>query len=136
MSAVLETQLPVERFSSKISTRSVRCSPYRADNPEFAQNKIATDPSNVFLHPFPPPRPASLDSLLNKLALLEYSCGIGLFIVWLSVAFGSGIVKFMWRSTLCALIGAGLMTGMSLVSRGLEKEVERASLFLTCKSTY
>lgn len=57
--------------------------------------------------------------------MLQIGSAAGLFIVWLSVAFGSGITKFIWRSILCTTIGFALMTGISLVERGIEKEVER-----------
>lgn len=63
--------------------------------------------------------------MLSKLKLLQLGSAGGLFVVWMSVAWGSGFTKFIWRSTLCSVIGLALMTGISLVERGLEKEVER-----------
>ena len=81
--------------------------------------------SNVLYHAFPPPRPASLDGLLGKLKMLSVGAAGGLFVVWLSVAWGAGFTKFIWRTILCSVIGFALMTGISLVERGVEKEVER-----------
>jgi Ca2+-dependent lipid-binding protein len=66
-----------------------------------------------------------LDTLLGKLKMLQIGAAGGLFLVWLSVAWGAGVGKFVWRSTLCTIIGFALMTGISLVERGIEKEVER-----------
>jgi Ca2+-dependent lipid-binding protein len=57
--------------------------------------------------------------------MLQYGSAVGLFVVWLSVAWGSGFYKFIWRSILCSTIGFVLMTGISIVERGMEKEVER-----------
>ena len=48
-----------------------------------------------------------------------------MFLVWLSVAWGSGFTAFVWRSVLCTTVGFALMTGISLVQRGIDKEVER-----------
>lgn len=81
--------------------------------------------SNILYHPFPPARPPSVDALLSKLRFLQLGVAGGLFVVWLSVAFGSGIYKFVWRSIICSTIGFALMTGISLVERGMEKEIER-----------
>ncbi|KAK4688253.1 hypothetical protein P7C73_g1870, partial [Tremellales sp. Uapishka_1] len=95
------------------------------DPKDFDVTKPAANGSNVLFHAFPPPVPASLGTLMAKLQMLEYGTAAGLFLVWITVAFGSGIWKFIWRSIVCAAVGGGLMIGMSLVSRGLEKEVER-----------
>jgi Ca2+-dependent lipid-binding protein len=57
--------------------------------------------------------------------MLQLGSAVGLFFVWLSVAWGAGIYKLVWRTILCSTIGFALMTGISLVERGLEKEVER-----------
>lgn len=79
----------------------------------------------MLFHPFPAPVPASLGSLLSKLKFLQLGAAGGLAIVWLSVAFGSGLYKFIWRSIVCSVVGFALMTGISVVERGIEKEVER-----------
>ena len=34
-------------------------------------------------------------------------------------------MAFAWRSTLCTIMAFGLMTAVSLVERGIEKEIER-----------
>jgi Ca2+-dependent lipid-binding protein len=51
-----------------------------------------------------------------------------LFFLWLSVAFGSGIIRFIWRSILCAGTAIAIMTAISLVERGMEKELEAVRL--------
>ena len=93
--------------------------------PDFDPTKVATQGSNILYHAFPPPVPASLGTLLSKLRMLQYGAGGCLVVVWLSVAFGSGIWKFVWRSIICSVVGFALMTGISIVERGIEKEVER-----------
>jgi Ca2+-dependent lipid-binding protein len=92
---------------------------------DFDQTVPAQKGSNVLYHAFPPPAPASLGALLSKLRMLQYGSAAGLFLVWLSVAWGAGIYKFVWRTIVCSVVGGALMTGMSLVERGMEKEVER-----------
>ena len=57
--------------------------------------------------------------------MLQYAAAVGLFFVWISVAWGSGFKQFIWRSTLCGTVGFALMAGISLVERGIDKEVER-----------
>ncbi|KAL7420399.1 hypothetical protein Q5752_005369 [Cryptotrichosporon argae] len=96
-----------------------------ADPKDFDVSRAAQVGSNILFHQFPPPRPASVDTLLAKLKALEYGSAVALVVVWVSVAFGSGFWQFAWRSILCGAVGFGLMAGMSVVGRGLEKEVER-----------
>jgi len=84
-----------------------------------------TKGSNILYHAFPPPQPPSLDGLLGKLRMLEYGAAAGMFFVWLTVAFGSGITRFLWRTLICSVVGFVLMTGISLVERGMSKEMER-----------
>ena len=103
------------------------CLRYCADTGllDFDFTQPAIKGSNILFHPFPPARPASLEALLSKLSLTMYLAGGSLFLVWVSVAWGSGIKQFVWRSILCGTIGFVLMTGISLVMRGVDKEVER-----------
>ncbi|WVR03079.1 hypothetical protein IAU60_000068 [Kwoniella sp. DSM 27419] len=96
-----------------------------ADPKDFDSTRPRTLGSNVLYHAFPPPRPVSVDSMLGKLKMLQAGVGIGMFLIWVSVAFGSGLIQLVWRSILCSVIGFGLMTGISLVERGIEKELER-----------
>ncbi|OCF41030.1 C2 domain-containing protein [Kwoniella heveanensis CBS 569] len=96
-----------------------------ADPKDFDSTTPATRGSNILYHAFPPPAPVSVEGMLGKLRMLQYGSAAGLFFIWISVAFGSGFIKFIWRSILCSTIGFALMTGISLVERGLEKEVER-----------
>lgn len=93
--------------------------------PDFDSTSPASMGKNVLHHQFPPPQPAEARSLLNKLRMLQVAAGGGLFLVWISVAFGSGYFRFLWRSAVCFVIGGGLMIGISLVERGLDKELER-----------
>jgi Ca2+-dependent lipid-binding protein len=92
---------------------------------DFDPSTPAYQGSNVLYHVFPPPAPASVGTLITKLRSLQYGVAVGLFVVWLSVAFGSGFGRFVWRSILCSMVGLALMTGISLVEGGFQKEVER-----------
>nr|WVH01955.1 C2 domain-containing protein [Naematelia aurantialba] len=96
-----------------------------ADPKDFDSARPVTHGSNILYHAFPPPRPASLDALIFKLRMTQIAAAAGIFFIWLTVAFGSGIYKFIWRSIVCSTIGFSLMTGISLVERGIDKEVER-----------
>ncbi|WWC90217.1 uncharacterized protein L201_005150 [Kwoniella dendrophila CBS 6074] len=96
-----------------------------ADPKDFDASIPATKGTNALYHAFPPPRPVSVDAMIDKLSLLQYVVAGSLFLIWISVAFGSGILKLIWRSILCSGTGFVLMTLISLVQRGLDKEIER-----------
>lgn len=92
---------------------------------DFDTSTPQTKGSNILFHQFPPPAHASIDALLLKLRMVQLGIAGAMLIIWLSVAFGSGFISFMWRSTLCSVAGFGLMTAVSLVERGMDKEMER-----------
>jgi hypothetical protein len=92
---------------------------------DFDSHMPSTQGTNVLYHAFPPPSPPSLAAMLGKLRMLQYASAGCLLIVWLTMAFGAGIKNLIWRSTVCGILGFALMTGISLVERGVEKEVER-----------
>ena len=81
--------------------------------------------SNVLYHQFPPAAQGSVDGLLLKLRMVQFGIAGAMFIIWLSVAFGHGIIRLIWRSTLCGVFGAGLVIVVNIVTRGMEKELER-----------
>ena len=56
--------------------------------------------------------------------MLQYGSAIGTLVIWLTVAFGSGVAAFVWRSIVCSTVGFVLMTVASVMERGLEKEME------------
>ncbi|WWC97592.1 hypothetical protein V866_004476 [Kwoniella sp. B9012] len=96
-----------------------------ADPKDFDPSIPATRGTNALYHAFPPPRPVSVDAMIDKLKLLQYVVFGSMFVIWLSVSFGSGFFKLIWRSILCGTVGFVLMTLISLVERGLDKEIER-----------
>ncbi|OCF60178.1 C2 domain-containing protein [Kwoniella mangroviensis CBS 10435] len=96
-----------------------------ADPKDFDASIPATKGTNALYHAFPPPRPVSVDAMIDKLKLLQYVVFGSMFVIWLSVSFGSGFFKLIWRSILCGTVGFVLMTLISLVERGLDKEIER-----------
>jgi hypothetical protein len=92
---------------------------------DFDSTVPRTKGSNILYHAFPPAASASIDGLLGRLKLVQFAIAGGMFVIWMSVAWGSGIVAFVWRSTFCTVMALGLMTAVSLVERGIEKEIER-----------
>jgi Ca2+-dependent lipid-binding protein len=69
--------------------------------------------------------PPSLNVITGKLRLIQYGTFGGLSLIWMSVAFGSGVFQFLWRSILISTLGFVIMTAASLTERGIEKEMER-----------
>jgi len=96
-----------------------------ANETDFDSTVPRTKGSNILYHAFPPAASASIDGLLGRLKLVQFAIAGGMFVIWMSVAWGSGIVAFVWRSTFCTVMALGLMTAVSLVERGIEKEIER-----------
>lgn len=92
---------------------------------DFDSKQPATRGTNVLYHAFPPPQPVSLETALEKLKLIQYGIAGSVFFIWLTVSFGSGLVAFVYRSTLCSVTAFILMTALSLVERSLEKDVEK-----------
>lgn len=92
---------------------------------DFDSKHPATKGTNVLYHAFPPPQPVSLETALAKLKLIQYGIAGSVFFIWLTVSFGSGLVAFVYRSTLCSVTAFILMTALSLVERSLEKDVEK-----------
>ncbi|WVN87584.1 uncharacterized protein L203_102767 [Cryptococcus depauperatus CBS 7841] len=92
---------------------------------DFDPTRPATKGSNILYHAFPPPRPISVDTMLGKLRLVQYIVGSSLFLIWFSVAFGSGFWHFIWRSALCSSVAFILTTAVSVVERSLEKDLEK-----------
>ncbi|KAJ9109924.1 hypothetical protein QFC19_001905 [Naganishia cerealis] len=99
-----------------------------ADPEDFDSRKPALKGSNVLLHPFPPPRPASLNYAQHKLQLLGVACAASLGAVWLFTAFGHGFWRFARVSFICGAAGAILVTLVSLISRNLEEEMDAVRL--------
>ncbi|KAI5450049.1 hypothetical protein NCC49_003811 [Naganishia albida] len=99
-----------------------------ADPKEFDAARPALKGSNVLLHPFPPPRPASLNYAQHKLQLLGVACAGSLAIVWLFTAFGHGFWRFARVSFICSVAAGILVTLVSLISRNLEEEMDAVRL--------
>lgn len=98
-----------------------------ADPKDFDAATPAIKPSNILMHPFPPPQPASLTYIKRKLNLLTLSTMLGLAIAWFAMAFGHGFWRFFRCSVVCGGVGGVIVTLISLVSRNLEKEVDAVS---------
>jgi hypothetical protein len=81
--------------------------------------------TNILLHPFPPAPPPELTAIQRKLAMLGTACAAGLALVWFFTALGHGFWRFFRVTAVCGAVGAALVTLVSLISRGLEKEMER-----------
>jgi len=96
-----------------------------ADPKDFDSKTPRTKGTNVLYHAFPPPMPPSLGIITGKLRLIQYGTLGGLTLIWMSVAFGSGIISFLWRSIIISIMGFVITTAASLVERNIEKEMER-----------
>ena len=92
---------------------------------DFDSKQPATKGTNVLYHAFPPPQPISVKTAMEKLKLIQYGIAGFSFFIWLTVAFGSGLFAFFYRSTLCSVSAFILMTAVSLVERSLERDVEK-----------
>lgn len=95
-----------------------------ANPKDFDASVPSTKPSNVLLHPFPPPAPVRLGYMQHKIQGLGLASAVGLTAIWIFTAFGHGYKRFFWVSLLCSAVGAILVTLINIISRSLEKEVE------------
>jgi len=107
-----------------------------ADMKDFDAARPAIKPSNVLLHPFPPPRPAKLNYIQHKIQLLGVACAGGMFLIWIFTAFGNGFWRFAKNSFICGAVGAVLVTLVSFISRGLEAEVDAVGSSVTNESDF
>jgi hypothetical protein len=91
-------------------------------------------PRNISMQPFLPSRPVSLGPLLRLLDALQLGLALAFGLMWLCFAFpvGRWWLPFSWpwfswmfRSILIGGTGAAAVTGVSLVQRQLDKEIER-----------
>jgi hypothetical protein len=98
-----------------------------ANMKDFDAARPAIKPSNILMHPFPPPRPAKLNYVQHKIQLLGVACAVGMFLIWIFTAFGNGFWRFAKNSFICGAVGAVLVTLVSFISRGLEAEVDAVS---------
>ncbi|ODN73711.1 hypothetical protein, variant 1, partial [Cryptococcus amylolentus CBS 6039] len=96
-----------------------------ADPKDFDPTRPATQGKNVLHHAFPPPQPVSVDIMLGKLRIVQYSIAGVHFFLWLTTAFGSGIWKFFLRSFMISITAFVLMTSVSVIERSLQKDVEK-----------
>jgi hypothetical protein len=94
----------------------------------------AAKPQNISLKPFLPGRPASLRPLLRILSALQLGLAVAFGLMWLFFGFPVGRwwypfsnpwLVWMFRSMFIGGMGAAAVTGLSLVGRKLEKEVDR-----------
>jgi Ca2+-dependent lipid-binding protein len=69
--------------------------------------------------------PPSIGIITGKLQLIQYGTLGGLTLIWMSVAFGSGVLSFLWRTIIISVLGFVITTAASLVERNIEKELER-----------
>lgn len=84
------------------------------------------EPSNICLQTFPPPIDTKeLDELKKAISQYAYAIMGGLGVVWFFVAFRSGFTAFAFRTTLLAGFAGAVFTMHGMVSRRIEKQLER-----------
>lgn len=100
-----------------------------ASNPSIEHITPAPiEPTNILLQPFPPPIDDSITHITSPLQLYAYSIVGALAVVWFFVAFGSGYMAFVWRSSIIGSIAAGVYVSHGIVERKIEKELKRIRL--------
>ncbi|WAQ89113.1 hypothetical protein PtA15_10A537 [Puccinia triticina] len=83
-------------------------------------------PGNICLQPFPPPVPSDLLDEINQGIKKTFYFILGSSsVIWWSTAFGAGISTFLWRSLLFGIFGVGCFFQGGLLSRKIEKELEK-----------
>lgn len=86
-------------------------------------------PGNILFQPFPAPvEPASAAGY--KGALDKASAGVcaGLGLVWIFTAFGSGILRLLFRSFLIGTLAIGVVMLNGLTKKNIEHSIERVRL--------
>jgi len=83
-------------------------------------------PGNICLQPFPPPVPSDLVAEIRKVMQKTLYFFLASFsVLWWTTAFGAGAWAFMWRSSLFGLVAIFAFFQGSLLSRKIEKELEK-----------
>ncbi|EJD51313.1 hypothetical protein AURDEDRAFT_159718 [Auricularia subglabra TFB-10046 SS5] len=99
-----------------------------AGNADIKETKTAPSPAmpgNVLLHPFPEPASVHVKPVLDNMDRVMYGIIAASVVVWTFTAFGHGFKRFLFVSSLVSGVTFIELTLVSLVQRGLEKEMER-----------
>lgn len=104
-----------------------------ADKPNSINDPLNTAPNpsgpgNILLQRFPPPVSTSIEPIVTSLSNASIGLTAGLVLIWLFTAFGAGWWRFVLRSTIIGGVGFVALSAISLVSNGLEKEMERVRM--------
>ncbi|KAL1405327.1 hypothetical protein Q8F55_008956 [Vanrija albida] len=102
-----------------------------ADPRDFDISRTATRGGNVLYNAYPPPQSLSQEEIVQRFQLLQYAAIGGMFVLWLFVAFGSGFRAFFWRSVVCGAFGAAFVTGISVLGRGIDRDLEKVRVDLS-----
>ena len=90
---------------------------------------VPARPGNINLQTFPPPvESESLKNITLAIEQITIAGAVGLVIVWWFVAFGSGYVRFFWRTGLLAAFGVVLWMAAGVAARNVEHELERVRM--------
>jgi len=92
---------------------------------------VSAKPGNINLQTFPPPiETDSLKQIKVAMDQITIAGAVGLVVVWWFVAFGSGYIRFFWRTGL--LIGLGVLLWMAggIAAKNVEHELERVRMSL------
>lgn len=86
-------------------------------------------PGNINLQSFPPPiESESLKNITLATEQVTIAGSIGLVILWWFVAFGSGWVRFFWRTGLLASFGVLLWMAAGVAAKNVSHELERVRM--------
>lgn len=85
-------------------------------------------PGNISFQPYPPSTPPYVGTIMASFDRLQIAIVASSAIIWFFTAFGGGVWRFLFRSSLISVLGFGCTTLASIIQRSLEKEIERVRL--------
>lgn len=86
------------------------------------------EPSNILLQQFPAPVTDSVKPIIATIEVYAYAIMAALGAVWFFVAFGSGWMAFVFRSSLLGGLAFCVYVAHGIIGRKVEKEIERIRL--------
>lgn len=94
--------------------------------PELHVSPSPVTPGNICLQPFPPPVSSEALKDINVATQnIFYLFLVLSLMIWWTTAFGAGFWSFLWRSSLFGIFGIISFSQTGLLSRKIEKEIDR-----------
>ncbi|KAG0149934.1 hypothetical protein CROQUDRAFT_39134 [Cronartium quercuum f. sp. fusiforme G11] len=111
---------------SQVVISDARLDPHEGKDGSERISPDPIKPGNISLQPFPPPVGTDVLSRLGDITTKISSVFvISLGVVWLSTAFGHGFWSWLWKTSLVSIIGIVSVSQVGLMTRMLEKEIDR-----------